>query len=116
MPSIVAPTQSAFIKGRQILDLVFMANEAVEDSRSKKKKRWILKLDMEKAFDRVDLEKVLIGKNFDHHWIKWTMGCVTNPRFSIFINGRPRERILATRGIRQGDPLSPFLSTSWRSL
>ena len=37
------------------------------------------------------------------------MGCISNPKFSIFINGRSRGRILATRVIRQGDPLSPFL-------
>lgn len=37
------------------------------------------------------------------------MGCVSNPKFSIFINCKPKGRIQATRGIRQGDPLSPFL-------
>ena len=37
------------------------------------------------------------------------MGCVSNSKFSIFINGRPRGRIKATRDIRQGDSLSPFL-------
>lgn len=37
------------------------------------------------------------------------MGCVKSPRYSVFINGQPRGRILASRGIRQGDPLSPCL-------
>lgn len=54
MPSIIAPMQSAFIGGRQIIDLMLIANEVVEDYRAKKKKGWILKLDLEKAFDRVD--------------------------------------------------------------
>lgn len=111
MPSIIAPNQSALIEGGQILDLLLIAKEAVEDYYSKKKKSWILKLDLEKAFDRVDwafLEKVLIGKNFEPRWISWIMGCVTHPKFSIFIKGRPRGRVLATRGIRQGDPLSTF--------
>lgn len=54
MPSIIAPTQSAFIEGRQILDPILIANEVVEEYRAKKKKGWILKLDLEKAFDRVD--------------------------------------------------------------
>ena len=54
MPSIIAPMQSAFIGGRQIIDLMLIANEVVEDYRAKKKKGWILKLDLEKTFDRVD--------------------------------------------------------------
>lgn len=37
------------------------------------------------------------------------MGCITKTKFPIFINGRPRGRIFASRRIRQGDPLSPFL-------
>lgn len=54
MPSIISPIQSAFIGGRQILDPVLIDNEVVEEYRVKKKKGWILKLDLEKAFDRVD--------------------------------------------------------------
>lgn len=54
MPSIIAPTQSAFIEGRQIMDPVSIANKVVEDYRSKNKKGWILKLNLEKPFDRVE--------------------------------------------------------------
>lgn len=67
---------------------------------------------LEKAFDRVDwvfLKNIMCCKNFDDHWISWIMGCIKNPRFLVFINRRPRGRIFASRGIRQGDPLSPFL-------
>ena len=73
MPSIVSITQSAFIGGRQILDSVLIANEAVEDYRAKKKKGWILKLDMERAFDRVDwsfLEKILALMVFHPKWVE----------------------------------------------
>lgn len=78
----------------------------------KKKKGWIVKLELGKAFDRVDwgfLEKVLILKKFCSKWTAWMMGCLSNPKFSIFINGSPRGYITASRGIRQGDPLSSFL-------
>lgn len=62
-------------------------------------------VDLEKAIDRVDwefLKKVLLCKNFDRRWISWIMGCIKDPRFSVFINGRPCWRIFASRGIRQG--------------
>lgn len=77
----------------------------------RKKKGWLLKLDLEKAFDRVDWDffKQIMSKKFDHKWIEWILGCVKNPRYSVFINRRPRGRALAAEGIRQGDPLSPFL-------
>ena len=67
---------------------------------------------MEKAFDRVNwnfLDKNLSLKKFSSKWISLIMGCLKNPKYSVFINGKPRGRIIASRGIRQGDPLSPFL-------
>lgn len=66
---------------------------------------------MEKAFDRVDwdvLERILQFMGFHPKWIEWINICVHNPKFSVYINGRPRGRIFASRGIRQSDPLSPF--------
>ena len=96
MPSIIAPSQCGFLEGRKILDPILIENEAVEDYRIRKKKGWIIKLDLEKAFDRVDwafLGKVMCEKNFTESWILWIMGCINNPKYSVFINGRPRGRI-----------------------
>lgn len=50
-----------------------------------------------------------MSKKFDHKWIEWILGCVKNLRYSIFLNRRLGGRTLATKGIRQGDPLSSFL-------
>lgn len=72
----------------------------------------ICKIDLEKSYDRVDwgfLKWVLIKKGFHSKWINWIMGCTSNPWFSILINGMLKGFFCASRGIRQGDPLSPFL-------
>lgn len=96
MPNIISNTQNGFISGRQILDLVLIANEAVEEYQAKKKKGWILKLDLKTTFDHVDwsfLEKILTLVGFHAKWVEWMMGCIRNLKFSVFINGRPRGRI-----------------------
>ena len=66
-PSIIDPPQSAILEGRQIIDSILIANKVVEEYQAKKKKGWLIKLDLEKAFDRIDcdfLEKVMAQTNF----------------------------------------------------
>lgn len=48
-------------------------------------------------------------KRFGSRWTKWEAGCLKSINFSIMINGRPRGKFRATRGLGQRDPLSPFL-------
>ncbi|XP_059075482.1 uncharacterized mitochondrial protein AtMg01250-like [Cryptomeria japonica] len=72
----------------------------------------ILKLDMLKAYDRANwqsLVAVLYHLGFSHCWIKWVFSCISSGRFSVLINGSPSRIFASSWGIRQGNPLSPFL-------
>ena len=71
-----------------------------------------LKLDVSKAYDRMEwpfLQGVMQRLSFPETWIERVMSCVTTTSFFVLVNGRPFGNVLPSKGIRQGDPLSPYL-------
>ncbi|XP_022143310.1 uncharacterized protein LOC111013210 [Momordica charantia] len=109
LPSTIAQHQSAFVRGRQITDAILVANEVVDLWCCSKKRGIIIKLDLEKAFDKLNwdfLYKVLYQKA--DKWISSIIGCTSTVSYSILLNGKLRGNISAKRGIRQGDHFPLF--------
>ncbi|XP_059428496.1 uncharacterized protein LOC132162251 [Corylus avellana] len=115
LPEIISITQSAFIPGRLITDNILAAYETLHSMHTQmwgKEGFMVVKLDMSKAYDRVELnflEKVMRRLGFADRWTNLIMACVRSINYSILVNGCPSGRIYPTRGIRQGDSLSPYL-------
>jgi hypothetical protein len=92
LPDIICNQQSAFVPGRLITDNVLIAYECMHTIRKQKSNTpfFALKLDMMKAYDRVEwryLEGVMNKMGFSDHWIKTVMRCVTKVRYAVMING-----------------------------
>jgi len=112
MPLVIDECQSAFICDRGLLDSVVMANEFLEDIKRNRKSRVCFKVDFEKAYDSVRwsfLFDMLHRLGFHDKWISWVKGCLVSSSVSVLVNGSPTEEFKPSRGLRQGDPMAPFL-------
>jgi hypothetical protein len=109
---IISPTQTAFIKGRFILDGALALLEIVHELKVKKLGGILLKLDFEKAYDRVNwdfLAEVLHRKGFYIGFVHKISQLVAGGQTAIAINGKVGPFFRNKHGVHQGDPLSPLL-------
>eukprot|EP00253_Pinus_taeda_P002838 PITA_02838 len=108
----ISMEQFGFLDGRQIHEAIGVAQEVIHSVKQKKKKGAVLKIDLSKAYDRINwlyLRLLLTHLGFNYSFISWIMGCISNVSFVVLINGAASPFFKSQRGLRQGCPLSPLL-------
>nr|XP_009608433.1 uncharacterized protein LOC104102441 [Nicotiana tomentosiformis] len=111
---IVGDDLVEMVKGRSIVENVLLTQEIITNIRLRTKAgpNIVIKLDVTKAYDRLSwifLTKILRKIGFAKRFIGWVFGIISNNWYSVLINGQPHGFFKSTRGVKQGDPLSPVL-------
>ena len=105
------------VRGRNISDNILIAHELFDMLRKMEKRKKFygaLKIDISKAYDRVDwkfLKAILVAMNFSSRWVRWILECVTTIQYTILVNGRITQSFKPNRGLRQGIRMPLSIST-----
>jgi len=114
LPELISPYQSSFVPRRQISDNIVIMQELLHTMRKKRGKVGLMaiKLDLEKAYDRLNwkfIENTLHDMRLPQSLVDVIMRCITTCSMRVLWNGEPTDCFNPSRGIRQGDPLSPHI-------
>ena len=112
LPNIIGDTQHAFIKNRNISSNIRFIYDTLVYTEENRKPGMILSIDFEKAFDSISwsfLHKTLDFLNFGPEFVRWIRTLYSNIKSCISVNGQNTDWFEIQRGVRQGDPCSPYL-------